>query len=146
MAIAFNTGLINSSDGLMCVMKTYENNYQDWAAQYFNFGASGYTFTMSFLEMQSTWSEGVCFTEDTLVTTIDGHKQIKDIEVGDEVYSENTETGEKGLKQVVNVFVNDQDGKPPLFEYMQSLPYFFTNKGGKPFGCLIKQEKSRIYH
>jgi len=48
----------------------------------------------------------ICFTEDTLIYTKDGYKEIKDIEVGDEVYSENPETGEKGLKRVLNVFVN----------------------------------------
>lgn len=39
---------------------------------------------------------GICFTGDTLVKTEDGNKQIKDIKVGDKVYAENVETGEKG--------------------------------------------------
>jgi len=42
-----------------------------------------------------------------LIYTKDGYKEIKDIEVGDEVYSENPETGEQGLKKVINVFVKD---------------------------------------
>lgn len=48
-----------------------------------------------------------CFTEETLIYTKDGYKQIKDIEVGDEVYSRNADTGEQGLKRVLNVFVKD---------------------------------------
>lgn len=51
----------------------------------------------------------MCFTGDTLVSTKDGDKPIKDIKVGDEVYSENPETGEKGLKKVKRVFVNESD-------------------------------------
>jgi RHS repeat-associated protein len=52
------------------------------------------------------FNKSACFTEDTLIYTKDGYKEIKDIEVGDEVYSENPETGEQGLKRVLNVFVN----------------------------------------
>ena len=53
------------------------------------------------------FNKSACFTEETLVYTSEGYKQIKDIEVGDEVYSENPETGEQGLKKVINVFVKD---------------------------------------
>ena len=49
----------------------------------------------------------ICFTGDTLVKTEDGNKQIKDIKLGDKVYTENIETGEKGFKSVKQVFVND---------------------------------------
>lgn len=52
---------------------------------------------------------GICFTGDTLISTKDGHKAIKDIKVGDEVYSQNPETGEKGLKKVTDIFVNESD-------------------------------------
>jgi len=53
--------------------------------------------------------DNVCFTEDTVIHTADGYKYIKNIQVGDEVYSENPETGEKGLKKVNNIFVNETD-------------------------------------
>ncbi|MHC1723762.1 MAG: polymorphic toxin-type HINT domain-containing protein [Aminipila sp.] len=53
--------------------------------------------------------KGLCFTSDTLIPTKDGDKQIKDIKVGDEVYSANPETGEKGLKKVKNIFVKETD-------------------------------------
>ena len=41
--------------------------------------------------------------------TKDGYKPIEEIEVGDEVYSENPETGEKGLKKVVQTFIREKD-------------------------------------
>ena len=50
-----------------------------------------------------------CFTEDTKIQTKDGHILIKDIKVGDKVYSENPETGEKGLKKVKNVYIHETD-------------------------------------
>ncbi|MGY0374237.1 polymorphic toxin-type HINT domain-containing protein [Clostridium sp. JNZ J1-5] len=54
-------------------------------------------------------AKAACFTEDTPILTKDGYKPIKEIEIGDEVYSENPETGEKGLKKVNKVFVNETD-------------------------------------
>jgi len=50
-----------------------------------------------------------CFTSDTLVYTANGQVAIKDITIGDEVYSRDTETGEQGLKKVKRVFVHDKD-------------------------------------
>jgi hypothetical protein len=50
-----------------------------------------------------------CFTEDTPILTGDGYKPIKEIKIGDEVYSEDPYTGEKGLKKVKNVFVHETD-------------------------------------
>ena len=44
-------------------------------------------------------SKAVCFTEETPILTKNGYKPIKEIEIGDEVYSENPDTGEKGLKR-----------------------------------------------
>ncbi len=46
-----------------------------------------------------------CFTADTKIKTKDGSKNISDIKVGDEVYSENPETGETGYQKVKEVFV-----------------------------------------
>jgi len=48
-----------------------------------------------------------CFTGDTLVATETGLRPIEEIEVGDYVWSENTETGEKELKQVLSVSVTE---------------------------------------
>lgn len=54
-------------------------------------------------------AKGACFTEDTLILTKDGSKSIKNIKVGDEVYSENPDTGEKGFKRVTNAFIKETD-------------------------------------
>ncbi|WP_438449321.1 polymorphic toxin-type HINT domain-containing protein [Gorillibacterium sp. sgz5001074] len=53
------------------------------------------------------YGELVCFTEDTLIATKEGNKVISDIKVGDEVYSENVDTGEKGLKKVTQLFIKE---------------------------------------
>ena len=45
------------------------------------------------------FSGGACFTEEALILAEEGYKQIKDVKVGDKVYSQNPETGEKGLKK-----------------------------------------------
>jgi hypothetical protein len=50
-----------------------------------------------------------CFTSDTLVYTSEGHKEIKDIKAGDEVYAENPQDGQKALKKVTQVFINKTD-------------------------------------
>ena len=50
-----------------------------------------------------------CFTGDTLVLTVDGEKPIENIEVGDEVWAYNTETGEDELKHVTDVKVSETD-------------------------------------
>ncbi|WP_258049926.1 HINT domain-containing protein [Clostridium weizhouense] len=63
-------------------------------------------------EVVNKWGSeagGLCFTEETLVLIKDGHKHIKDIKIGDEVYSQNQYTGEKGLKKVTDLFVNETD-------------------------------------
>ena len=50
-----------------------------------------------------------CFTGDTLVFTEDGLRSIEEIQAGDYVWSENTETGEKELKRVTDVIVTMTD-------------------------------------
>ena len=50
-----------------------------------------------------------CFTGDTLVATEDGRRRIDQIKVGDKVWAYNPDTGEKELKEVVNVFVKETD-------------------------------------
>jgi len=77
----------------------------------------------------------VCFTGDTLVYTKDGHKLIKDIQVGDEVYSEEPNSGEKRLKKVTEVFVNNTDTLIHLFvgneeiKATPSHPFWVVGKG-----------------
>ena len=49
-----------------------------------------------------------CFVAGTQVPTVDGYKNIEDIEVGDQVYSENPYTGEKGYKKVVETYIKEK--------------------------------------
>ena len=49
-----------------------------------------------------------CFVAGTKVPTVDGYKNIEDIEVGDQVYSENPYTGEKGYKKVVETYIKEK--------------------------------------
>ncbi len=50
--------------------------------------------------------KSLCFVAGTLVETQGGHVPIENIKAGDYVYAENPETGEKGLKRVVQTFEN----------------------------------------
>ena len=51
-----------------------------------------------------------CFTGDTEVYTNNGLVCIEDVQVGDEVWAYNPETGETELKEVLNVWVKETDG------------------------------------
>ena len=52
-------------------------------------------------------TSNVCFVAGTAVLTAVGYVAIEDISSGDKVWSENPETGEKALKEVVQTFVNE---------------------------------------
>ena len=54
-------------------------------------------------------AKSLCFVAGTLVETKDGHIPIETVQVGDYVYAENPETGEKALKRVVQTFVNQAE-------------------------------------
>ncbi len=50
-----------------------------------------------------------CFVAGTLVSTEDGQRAIEEVEAGDKVWAYDEETGEKGLKEVEEVFVSETD-------------------------------------
>ena len=54
-------------------------------------------------------NSNVCFVAGTVVLTSMGYVAIEDIIAGDEVWSEDPETGKKELKEVVQTFVNETD-------------------------------------
>lgn len=78
---------------------------------------------------------GICFTGDTIVKVENGDKQIKDIKVGDQVYSKDPKTGEKGLKKVKTVYVNETDKLVHIFVDGQEIkateehPFWVIDKG-----------------
>jgi len=94
---------------------------------------------------------GICFTDETLVKTEDGYKQIQDIKVGDKVYSENAETGEIGLKKVKNIFVNETDRlihvtiKGAEIRATPTHPFWVEGKGWTPAGELKVGDKVQLY-
>ena len=49
------------------------------------------------------------FIAGTLVLTADEYVPIEEIESGDRVFAVNPETGEKGIRTVVQTFVNETD-------------------------------------
>jgi hypothetical protein len=62
---------------------------------------------LTFKATVHAWKTAACFTEETLIYTKDGHKSIKDIEVGDKVYAWDSATGEIGLQRVKEIFVRE---------------------------------------
>ena len=52
-------------------------------------------------------STGGCFPKETSIVTIDGYKNIEDIEVGDKVLSYNEKTNKTEYKEVLKLFVHE---------------------------------------
>ncbi|NMP38583.1 MAG: hypothetical protein GX051_10785 [Clostridiales bacterium] len=77
----------------------------------------------------------VCFVAGTAVLTSAGHVAIEEICAGDRVWSENPETGEKELKQVVRTFVNETDELVHVFVNGEEIvttpehPFYVPTKG-----------------
>ena len=86
-----------------------------------------------------------------MIKTDDGYKEIKDIEVGDLVYSEDPLTGEKGLKKVTNVFVNETSVIVRVFvedeeiETTPTHPFWVIGKGWVAAGDMEVGDKVYLY-
>ena len=88
-----------------------------------------------------------CFVAGTKVRTADGTKNIEDIEVGDEVWAYDEETGETGCKEVVRTFVNETsilahvtiDGN--TIDTTLTHPFYVPGYGFKPAGELTAGDK-----
>ena len=65
----------------------------------------------------------------------DGNVPIEEVEEGDYVYAENPETGEKGLKRVVQTFINESDELIHIHVSKEEIvatpqhPFYVSNKG-----------------
>ena len=105
----------------------------------------------SIFELRYIWKSFACFTAETLVYTEDGHRPIKDIEVGDNVYAEDVETGEKGLKRVAEVFVRETRVLVHLFFNEMEIkstpdhPFWVPEKGWIHAGDLKVGEDVKLY-
>ena len=78
---------------------------------------------------------GQCFIAGTKVITDKGEKPIEEIQVGDKVLSQNVETGEKGYKEVKQLFVHEVDTlyhvqiKGITISNTEEHPYWVVGKG-----------------
>ena len=78
-----------------------------------------------------------CFTGDTKVAIENGYKNIKDIKVGDLVYSYNLDIQEKELKPVTKVFKHKENELYTLkvnnriINTTEEHPFYVVNKGWK---------------
>lgn len=78
-----------------------------------------------------------CFTGDTKVAVENGYKNIKDIKVGDLVYSYNLDIQEKELKPVTKVFKHKKNELYTLkvnnriINTTEEHPFYVVNKGWK---------------
>ena len=76
-----------------------------------------------------------CFVAGTVVLTEDGNIPIEEVEEGDYVYAENPETGEKGLKRVLQTFINESDKLIHIHVNKEEIvatpqhPFYVSNKG-----------------
>lgn len=84
-----------------------------------------------------------CFTGDTEVYADDGFVCIEDIEVGDEIWAYNSETGETELKEVLNVWVKETDeiihvstADGETIDTTTNHPFYVENKGWVAAGDL----------
>jgi hypothetical protein len=78
---------------------------------------------------------GQCFIAGTKVITDEGEKPIEEIQVGEKVLSQNVETGEKGYKEVKQLFVHEVDTlyhvqiKGITISNTEEHPYWVVGKG-----------------
>lgn len=76
-----------------------------------------------------------CFVAGILVLTEDGNIPIEEVEEGDYVYAENPETGEKGLKRVVQTFINESEELIHVYVNQEEIvatpqhPFYVIEKG-----------------
>ena len=77
----------------------------------------------------------VCFVAGTYILAHLRNKKIEDIRVGDKVWAENPETGEKELKTVVQTFVNETNELVHVFVNNEEIittpnhPFYVPQKG-----------------
>ena len=83
-----------------------------------------------------------CFTPDHEIMTKEGVKSIEDVEVGEEVYSINTETGERELKPVVRTYKQDEYSGDIIKFKNDLVDLAVTPNHDMVFGEDLKKEKA----
>lgn len=83
-----------------------------------------------------------CFVAGTPVSTEEGQRAIEEVEAGDKVWAYNEETGEKGLKEVEEVFVSETDKLVHVETDKEEIvttelhPFYVEGLGFVQAGCL----------
>ncbi len=99
---------------------------------------------------------GECFIAGTLVMTSIGSKPIEEIQVGDEVWAYDEETGEKALKKVVNLFRNTtkkwihllfefENGNTEEIVCTEGHPFYVNNFGWIVADKLLENDEVLLY-
>ena len=83
-----------------------------------------------------------CFVAGTPVSTEEGQRAIEEVEAGDKVWAYDEETGEKGLKEVEEVFVSETDKLVHVETDKEEIvttelhPFYVEGLGFVQAGCL----------
>ena len=110
---------------------------------------------IDFIEEQSYKQDPVCgnsacFVAGTKVKTVDDEKNIEDIQIGDEVYACDVETGEVDLKKVKQTFVHEEyeivhvTVKQTTIDTTIEHPFYVEGYGFKPAGELQPGDKVKL--
>ena len=102
-------------------------------------------------------SPGQCFIAGTLILTSLGNKKIEDIEIGDEVWAFDEETGEKKLKKVVDLLRNKTkkwvhllfefvDGSTEKIVCTEGHPFYVNNLGWVKSIDLLENDSVLVYN
>ena len=102
-------------------------------------------------------SPGHCFIAGTMILTSLGNKKIEDIEIGDEVWAYDEETGEKKLKKVVDLLRNKtKKWVHLLFEFLDGTteeivcteghPFYVNNLGWVKSIDLLEKDSVLVYN
>lgn len=83
-----------------------------------------------------------CFTPDHEIMTKEGVKNIEDVEVGEEVYSINTETGERELKPIVRTYRQDEYNGDIIKFKNDLVDLAVTPNHDMVFGSDLRKEKA----
>ncbi len=144
------TGIIGFCGALKTGVDYWQNKDYGMAILYFGFAGVSLWGAKSNFDaagaiagrVNATNCGSACFTADTKVSTENGTKPIKDIEIGDKVWSCDIETGETELKSVTNIYIHEVDEILHLYtdewtiDTTTNHPFYVEDKGWVAAGDL----------